>query len=187
MSPAALVKQEMDKLREENDAKWKARDDAEATARETAKTEGVEQARRSIFADAAAFYRAKTADYPLLAKLGSEPKVASVLAQRIEAEFHAQGKILTVIEAAELVEGEVLEWAREAGKHEKYKTKLQPVAPSSTVAPSKQQQGQQQQSQVRRSLTNQITGSTAPVTPPLSAQARRERVLAAYEAARKKD
>ena len=199
-APTANIMQlELQKIREENDAKWKARDDAEAAARESGKTQATEQARRSIFADAAAFYRATGKEFPILAELGSETAVARTIAQRIESEFHRTteldadgnvlrgGKVLTPAEAAELIEADVLKWTRAAGSHEKYKAKLQPPPASSTVVPSKQQQGQQQPSQVRRSLTNNITGSTSPVTPPLSAKERRERVLAAYEAARKKD
>ena len=196
--PAQLIQAEMAKLREENDARWKARDDDEVKARETAKSEGVEQARRSIFAESAAFYRATGKEFPILAELDSEAAVARTIAQRIESEFHRtteldgdgnvlrDGTVLSPADAAELIEAEVLKWARVAGSHEKYKAKLTPAAAPVTVPPSKQQQGQQQQSQVRRSLNNHITGSTSPVTPPMSAKERRERVLAAYEANRTK-
>ena len=199
VAPAQLVKAEMDKIREENDAKWKARDDAEAAAREAAKTQGQQEARRSIFADSAAFYRATGKEFPILAELGGEVEVARTIAQRIESEFYRttekdadgnvtrEGKVLTPAEAAELIETDVLKWVKAANGHEKYKAKLTPPAQAATVPPSKQQQGQQlQTTQVRRSLTNQITGSTSTVKPPESAKDRRERVIAAYEANRTK-
>lgn len=184
--PGQLIQQEMQKLREEFEAKDKSRAESEKSAAEQAADERTESARRSIFADAAEFYRAKASEYPLLARLGGEPKVARTIAQRIESEFHAQGKILTPSEAADLIESEVLDWAREATKHDKYKVKLQPSGVSPTVATSKQQQGTQQPAAARRSLTNDITGSTSSTKPPISEKERRERAEAAYDAARRK-
>lgn len=185
--PAQLIEQEMQKMREEFAEKDRAREEAGSKAQESAKEQATEQARQSIFAESAAWYRSNAAEFPLLSKLGAEPAVARIMAQRIEHEFHQSGKILQTAEVAELIEGEVLEWAREAGKHEKYKAKLQPASSSSTVVPSKQQQGQPQQPAApRRSLTNDITGSTSAKTAPASEKERRERSIAAYEAAKRK-
>lgn len=188
--PAQLIQQEMAKLREEFDTREKTKAKESAKRQAEAKQQAEEQARQTIFGESIAWYKAKQAEYPLLAKLGAEPVVARTLAQRIESEFHKTGKILTTSEVADMVEGEVLEWVKEAGKHEKYKAKLQPNGTSSTVATSPQQQGSQQTSQpqkpARRSLTNDITGSTSPATPPMSEKERRERAIAAFEAARRK-
>lgn len=200
VAPAQLVAAEIQKVRDEFAARDKARDEEAAKGRDSAKSQATEQARRSIFADAAQFYRAKAADFPLLAKLGGETHVARTIAQRIESEFHRttetdaegnvtrQGKVLTPAEAADLIESDVIGWASEATKHEKYKSKLQPPPASSTVTGSKQgtQQQNAQQQPARQGLTNQITGSTSPPKPPLTAKERRERAVAAYEANRRK-
>lgn len=197
VAPGQLIQQEMQKLRDEFEQKDKARQEESSKARESAQQQQAEQARRSIFADAASFYREKAADYPLLKKLGGETVVARTIAQRIESEFHRtvefdeagnvskQGTVLTTAQAADLIESEVLEWAAEAAKHEKYKAKLQPSSTSSTVASgSKQQQGTQQPAAARRSITNDITGSTPATKPPMTDRERRERAEAAYDAAR---
>jgi len=181
--PGQLIAEEMQKLRDEMEAKYRARDEETLSKQEAAKEQAVEQARKSIFAESAEWYRAKASEFPILAKLGEPPVVARTISQRIEAEFHRQGKVLTTSEAAELIEAEVLDWAAEAGKHEKYKAKLQPPAPSSTVNPSKQQQvSSQKPAAARRSVTNDITGSTPAAKPPASDAERRARAIAASKA-----
>lgn len=182
--PGQLIAEEMQKLRDEMDAKYRARDEEALKAQETAKERAVEDARKSIFAESAEWYRAKADEFPILKKLGDAPAVARTISQRIESEFHRQGKILTTSEAAELIEAEVLDWAAEAGRHEKYKAKLQPATSSSTVVPSKQQQGtlSQKPAAARRSVTNDITGSTPAAKPPASDAERRARAIAASKA-----
>ena len=194
--PAQLIAAEMQKLRDEMDAKYKARDDEAAKAAEAQKSQAVEQARRSIFAESAEWYRQKAAEFPILARLGEPPAVARIISQRIEAEFHksvdaeGNGKVLTTAEAAELIEAEVLDWAREAGKHEKYKAKLQPPADSSTVPASGQsQQGTKPQDvkpKSRRTVSTDITGTTQAAKPPVSDAERRARAIAASQAVMKR-
>jgi hypothetical protein len=187
VAPAALVQQEIQALRDELAAKDKAREDEGSKAQVAQQEQAQQQARQTIFAESAAWYREKGSEYPLLAKLGAEPAIARIMSQRIEAEFHKTGKVLKTSEVADLIEGEVLEWAQEAGKHEKYKPKLQPGSTSTTVASSKQQQGTQQPAAARRSISNNITGSTSPAIPlKESAKEKRARIEAAYEAARPK-
>lgn len=194
-TPAQLVQESMDALRAEFEAKEKAREESAQKEREGAKSAQVEQARRGLFADAAAWYRAKASEYPILAKLGAETAVARTIANRIEAEFAKshktdesgnvleRGRVLTESEAADLIEAEVLEWVAEAGKHEKYKPKLQTTSDPANVSASKQVE---KQPAARRSITNDITGSTSATKPPSSEKERRQRVLAAFEAARRK-
>jgi hypothetical protein len=181
--PGQLIAEEMQKLREEMDAKYRARDEEALSKQAAAKEQAVDEARKSIFAESAEWYRAKADEFPILKKLGDAPAVARTISQRIEAEFHRQGKVLTTGEAAELIEAEVLDWAAEAGKHEKYKAKLQPAIPSATVNPSKQQQVlSQKPAAARRSVTNDITGSTPAAKPPASDAERRARAIAASKA-----
>ena len=181
--PGQLIAEEMQKLRDEMDAKYRARDEEALKSQEAARERDITEARKSIFAESAEWYRAKADEFPILKKLGDAPAVARTIAQRIESEFNRQGKVLTTAEAAELIETDVLDWAAEAGKHEKYKAKLQPPAASSTVTPSKQQQGiQQKPAAARRSVTNDITGSTPAAKPPASDAERRARAIAASKA-----
>jgi hypothetical protein len=192
--PAQLIQAEMQKLRDEMEAKYKARDDEAAKRGESQREQAAEQARRGIFAEAASFYRENGKDYPILAKLGGDAAVARTIANRIEAEFNRtvkfdadgsvseQGRILTTSEAADLIESEVLDWVTEASKHEKYKAKLTPAAPGGTVAPSKKPQDAKPQA--RRSITNDITGSTSATKPPASDAERRDRATKAFEEAR---
>lgn len=189
VAPAALIQAEFDKFRAEMSDKEKSRADESTKAAESQRQEATNNARATIFAESAAWYRAQAADFPLLKKIGEEPAVARTMAARIEHEFHKSGKVMTQAEVAELIEAEVLEWVQEAGKHEKYKAKLQPTAASSTVAPSKQQQGTQQPAAARRSITNDITGSTSSAKPPASDKERSARAEAAWNAvkARKGD
>lgn len=187
VTPAALVQQEMQKLRDELADKERVRAEEGTKAQEAQKQEAQQQARQSIFAECAAFYRGALKDYPIFAKVkGGEPAVAAMLARRIESEFHATGKILKTSEVADLVESEVVEWAAEAGKHDKYKPKLQPASASSTVNASKQQQGTQQPAAARRSITNDITGSTSSRKPPADEKERAARADAAWNAVKAK-
>lgn len=197
-TPAQLVQESMDALRAEFEAKEKAREDSAQKEREGAKSAQVENARRSLFADAATWYRSKAAEYPLLAKLGADTVVARTIANRIEHEFNKthqvdeegnviqRGRIFSESEAADLIEAEVLDWVAEAGKHEKYKPKLQPSGTSTTVAPLSVKQAPEKPSAARRSVTNDITGSTTATKPPNSDKERLARSAAAFEAARRK-
>ena len=194
--PGQLIQAEMQKLRDEFEAKDRARTEEANKSRESQRDQATEQARRGIFAEAAAFYREKGKEYPILAKLGGDAAVARTIASRIEAEFNKsvefdeagnvskQGRILTTSEAADLLEAEVLEWVAEAGKHEKYKAKLTPVAAPTTVSASLKPQ--EKKSQARRSITNDITGSTTATKPPTTDRERRERAEAAFNEARAK-
>jgi hypothetical protein len=204
--PAQLVEAEMAKMRDEFEAKLKARDEEGTKSLRAQQEQALEQARASIRLEAEDFYEASGKDFPILDRLGDKAAVARALAQRIESEFHSsakrdesgavlrQGRVLTAKEAAELIEGEMLGVAEAALKAEKYRARFAPKPPdlstpkqAATVS-STQQQSKQQSSngqQPRKSLSNDITGSTKDEAPHrLTPQERRQAALDAYNAER---
>lgn len=212
--PADLIQSEMSRMRDEFEAKLKARDDESTSRLQAQQQQALEQARANIRLEAEEFYSASGADYPILERLGGKEAVASAIAQRIEREFHAsskrdesgavvrQGRVLTTKEAAELIEGEMLAVAEAALKAEKYKSRFAPKPPDLTAEKKsgslqlKQQQqsnGQQSQSEQkpqsppRKSLSNDITGSTKDDAPArLTPEERRQRALAAFAAVKER-
>jgi hypothetical protein len=206
--PADLIQSEMARMRDEFEAKLKARDDESSRSLQAQQQQALEQARANIRAEAEEFYAASGADYPILERLGGKEAVARAIAQRIEHEFHAtakrdenggvvrQGRVLTTKEAAELIEGEMLAVAEHALKAEKYKSRFAPKPPDLTAEKKseslklKQQPTSQQQSsgqQPRKSLSNDITGSTKDDAPArLTPEERRQRALAAFAAVKER-
>lgn len=206
--PAQLIEAEMAKMREEFEAKLKFRDEEGTKSLQAQQQQALEQARANIRLEAEDFYAASGAEYPILERLGDKAAVARAIAQRIEHEFHStskrdesgallrQGRVLTAKEAAELIEGEMLAVAEAAMKAEKYKSRFAPKPPDLTPEKKsetlklKQQPSSQQQSsgqQPRKSLSNEITGSTKDEAPTrLTPDERRRRALAAYAAERER-
>lgn len=187
--PANLIADEVARAEERMRGEF-AKRDAEAKAAQDERMKAADQAaRRRLHSDNLAFLKTSGKDYPVFAKLGDEGRVATLLAQKIEAEYKRTesrdedgvllqpGRILTTKEAADLLESEILALAEEAAAHEKYQPKLREKLQPPPPAPG----GPPQQ---RRTLSNDLTGSTPPLSsPPASDAERRERALAARNAA----
>jgi hypothetical protein len=202
--PADLIQSEMSRMRDEFEAKLKARDDESTSRLQAQQQQALEQARANIRIEAEEFYAASGADYPILERLGGKEAVARAIAQRIEHEFHAtakrnesgallrQGRVLTTKEAAELIEGEMLAVAEAAMKAEKYKSRFAPRPPDLTAEKKSEslklkQQPQSSGQQPRKSLSNDITGSTKDDAPArLTPEERRQRALAAFAAVKER-
>ena len=207
--PADLIQSEMSRMRDEFEAKLKARDDESTSRLQAQQQQALEQARANIRMEAEEFYAASGAEYPILERLGGKEAVARAIAQRIEHEFHAtakrdeymrivkQGRVLTTKEAAELIEGEMLAVAEAAMKAEKYKSRFAPKPPDLTAEKKSEslklkqqptsQQPQSSGQQPRKSLSNDITGSTKDDAPTrLTPEERRQRALAAFAAVRER-
>lgn len=207
--PAALVQDALSQMREEFEAKLRARDDGDQRRAQEQQTAALETARNSIRMEAEDFYDASGADYPILERIGDKAAISKTIADRIEKEFHAttrrdesgrvlrQGKVLTVKEATELIENEMLETAEAAFGAEKYKSRFAPKPPTDLTAQKKpeslqrtsqqsgqsQQNSKSQQSGQRKSLSNEITGSTKEEAPVrLTDDERRKRSEAAFRA-----
>jgi hypothetical protein len=203
VSPANLMAGEIQKLREEMTEKLSAKDKAIERSQHESQTRAVDQARRQLSAEASSFYESNMNEYPIFAKFGDAKSIANTLAQRIEAEYHRStqldpethevlrdGRVMTVKEAADALENELVALAEEAASHEKYRGKLTAkLTPPKTPAtvPSKSQQPLSevaQKPQQRRTLSNQITGSTQEPKAKLSLNERRAKALAAFDAVR---
>lgn len=205
--PAQLIQDEVARLREEFEAKLKAKDEEISKSQQSAQQRQVEQVRAQMRLDGEDFYEANSKDYPIFEKLGNKAAVAKRLAEHIEAEFHRttqrdeagnilrQGRVLTLKEAADAVEGEMLAVAEAAFKAEKYKSRWAPKEPDLTpgkesdrlnpASQSSKSQSNGQQSS-RRTLSNDITGSTKGDKPPTTPEERRKRAEAAFAAVRAK-
>jgi hypothetical protein len=202
--PADLIQSEMARMREEFEAKLRERDEGETTRSQQQQQQALQQARNNIRLESEDFYEASGAEYPILERLGGKSEVAQRIAQRIEAEFHKttrrdesgavlrQGRVLTPKEAAELIEGEMLSVAEAAMKAEKYKSRFAPPdltaeKKSGSLKFTQKPSSPQPQPSVRKTLSNDIKGST-PDAPPVTQtpEERRKRALAAFDAARAK-
>lgn len=202
--PAALLQQEIGKLREEYDAKFAQRDTEQAENAKRQAAAASENARKTLRNDAASFYESAKGDYPIFESIGSPQRIGQILSDRIEqvykqtveideesGEVVRQGKVLSMREAADLIEGEMLQIIDKAKSVDKYKSRfLTDNKPDGTVGGPRLQQDSSQQSKSqpqRRNLSNELTSSTKVSTPAKSLDDKRERAIAAFEEARKRN
>jgi len=200
--PAALIAGELDKLKADFDSKLSERDAAAKAQAEAAAKSSVEAERRALSMDARDWYGANADAYPLFRRLGDANSIGATLAQRIEAEFHRStkrdasgavvqnGRVLTAQQAADLLEADMISLAEEAASHAKYadklRAKLQPQKPPGTVSAVKPAAAQTAPAaaQQRRTLSNEMTGSTPSDKPAMTAQERRAKAVAAWNSVR---
>lgn len=195
VAPADLVAEAIENVRSEVEQKFAEKEKAAAAEREAQHQAAIQQTRRTLAANAHAFVTANAKDYPIFE--GEPPeKIAALLAQRIETEYNSQWSKnqatgattipLSIKQAADLVEQEMLAIAEKAAAHEKYRPKLtermKPPVPAAPVGAKSQQVPTQQ----RRTLSNDVTGSTPGRAAPVSEEDRRQRAIAAFNAARNK-
>jgi len=198
---ADTVALEIQRVRDEMEAKFSAEKSERAKAEEAAANQRVQEARQSLRYQGDALVKASAAEYPLLSKL---PNPGAAIAQHIEEQFneaHAKRQegeevfALSPKEAAEAIETMLYGFAEAAAQHEKYQPKLRERLTPQKVngslgAPSQQQSAVQQpqsaQQPERRTLSNALTGSTPGRQAPRSDAERRERAIAAYNATRSK-
>lgn len=156
------------------------------------------------------FAKESAKDYPIFDQFKSNERIAGAIVARIRevhdatvqrdsetGEYLGPGRMLTFKEAAEAIETDLIAIANSAAAHEKYQQKLRekltpaklpannsPVV-KSTAVPGSSSTSQQQP---RRTLSNDLTGST-PGEPPKhrSEEERIKAALAAYEANRRKE
>lgn len=199
--PAQLLADEIAKVEEKFEKKFAERDEARTKADADSQKKAIGSARRQLNLEALDFLKAKTSDYPIFAGLGGEVQVAQLLAQRIEAEYNRTekrdaatgellqpGRVLSTKEAADALENELLGFAEKAATSEKYRAKLQEkLQPPKQVAKVAEKSPQRpESSQQRRTLSNEMTGSTPGRQPPASREERMQRAIAAYNAQKQK-
>jgi hypothetical protein len=181
--PADLIASELRRMSADFERRLEERDAKAAEATKTASQQQFEQMRNETVNACADFYNKGAAEYPVFKKLGDAQRVGEMLTARIEM-FAKQGKEISIKEAADGLEGDVLGLLDEAIQHEKYKGRLQSKANPATVSESSGSQGVQ--SSTRRTLSNNLTATTTGKAPPRSDEERFQRSMEAFNSARAK-
>jgi hypothetical protein len=187
---ADTVAVKLAEMEEKFESKLKTRDEeARAAAAERQKAIDT-QTRREHDAKAGAFFSSVAAEYPSIAGLGTAEEVGKELSRRREVHYEAttkrdesgaliaHGEMLPLQKICELWEGSIVKMAERVAAHAKYAEKFAPK--SAVVAPKDVGQPQ------RRTLSNDLTGSTPARSAPANDIERRERANAAYEAKSKR-
>ena len=187
VAPTELIEARLQQLNDSWEAKFRQRDEEAKQQVTASERRGLDEARAAVSADAREFYEANANEYPVFAKLGDAQSVSAMLAQRIESEFARTGKLLSVKDAAEALESEVLALTESALEHEKYKSKLQDKLKPATIQKSSEAQGVPgAPGSTRRTLGNHLTASTSERPPPRTDDERLERSIEAFNAAHAK-
>lgn len=187
---AGVLADEIAKVEERVEAKWKARDEEAKQAADAQRQQSQANARRELQSEAAQFWKASATDFPVLEGLGDAGRVSALLAERIESHYHStverdeagqlvrNGQILSMKQAAEALETQILGLAEKAVAAPKYADRFKPkVAVAPAVRPHAEQP--------RRTLSNDLTGSTPARSAPANESEKRARAIAAFESIRK--
>lgn len=182
---ADVLASEIAKVEERVEAKWKAREEELAKTQAAARDQSIAAARRGLQSEAATFWKTAATEFPVLEGLGDAARVASLLAERIEVNYNStierdeegqivrDGQILTLKQAAEALENQILALSERAVAAPKYAERFKPKVTPNVEQPS-------------RTLSNALTGSTpGQRPPPANSEEKRARATAAYLAARK--
>lgn len=184
---ADVVASEMAKMEEKFEARLRERDEQAEKARADAELQSVAQSRREQESLASEFWGSVSKDFPLVEGLGTPEEVSKELARRREQHYDStskrdesgrlivHGQILPLQKVVELWEGQLVKLAERAAGHEKYAEKFRPKP--AVAAPKDVGQ--------RRTLSNDLTGSTPARSAPANDVERRARAIAAFEATRK--
>ena len=194
---ADTVALEVARVEEKLEKKFEEREAARQKEQEATRQQQVQNELRSFTAQAVEYAKSVSKEYPILEALGAEEQVGAALVQRIRAEHDrtiqrdedgavvTPGRLLTLKEAAEAIEADLVAIAEKAFGVEKYKTKLTDKVKPATVVPSGAPQLRRTEAE-RRTLSNDLTATTAGRTPATTDEERRARAVAAYAAVRAK-
>lgn len=208
---AESVALEIERAEERATAKAQADQQQRDKAAQEAQQRRLDVQLRAFNAEAVEYAKSSAKDYPLFARWKTPERIADMLVGRIRAEHDATvqrdpetndvirpGRVMSFKEAADAVEADMVALAEEAAAHEKYqervRSKLTPpkspgnhspvVAAPSSKSESQQSPSSQSSQQGRRSLSNDLTGSTRPDAPEnLTDAERMRRALAKYNEA----
>lgn len=195
--PADLIMAELSKFNEKMDERFAALEAKSKEGQTAAQQQAITEARGELNYRCSDFMEQSGKDYPVFESLkalgGStdDVDVARILAQRIETEFNRPvkpgekpRKLLTPKEAADLLEGELLQIVDKAATADKYKSRLQEKMKPASVAASGRNGGAPQGS-TGRTLNNALTASTPSGKPTHRTEKERlEAATAAFNAAR---
>ncbi len=194
---ADVLASEIAKVEEKLEQKLAAKEAEREKQASEHRAQAAQHARRQLHAEAGQFWEQSGKDFPVVETLGDARQVADILAKRIEATYHRttqrdeqgnvvrDGQIISLKQAAEALENELISIAEKAVGHEKYREKFKgPLTPAPGSGGNGTPKLQRTENQQRRTLSNDLTGSTPGRTPPATDEERRERALAAINAAR---
>lgn len=174
---------ELERVREEFKGQLDERDKRYAEEQAKAQQASVQAELQRFAQSAADFAAANTKDYPIFETLGDAKAVGDVLVQRIRGEFDRTGKILTMKEAGDALEAQLLSIAEKAASAEKYRERLTPkLKPVQTAAVIGAPQLRRTEVEVRRTLSNDLTASTPGRQPPRNDDERRAAAVSAFNA-----
>lgn len=198
--PAQLIASEIEKLREENRTAWSQRDAQQREAQERAAREAASRQMGEVKTSMAQWAEANLGELPALAgRLGDSRAVGEAIFAHARAAWDSTakydeagnmvtpGKVLSFAEAARELEAKEVELLEKLAQHEKLRPRLTGGGKPESVAASsvKQQSAPSNQQQSRRTLSNDITGSTPGRQPATTAAEKRARAVAAFNALRK--
>lgn len=200
--PADVVAAEISKVKEEFQSELAKRDAAERERTNAAEKAQQSATLRSLRDDMSSFFHASKDSYPALdARFENPEAVGNAIFAHIQAHWEKTavqneqgryvGKPLSYKEAADALETRERAFAKKLAAHEKlspeFRELLTPkqinatLPKQSQLAPSQSQgqnsQSQDSQSQARRTLSNDITGSTQGQQAPASRAERWERAI----------
>jgi hypothetical protein len=196
--PADMINERVEAVEANFKAELEKRDAAAKTERESSAQRQVEADLKAFGDEVTRTYRGVAKDYPVLSGYPEADVVRTlqqVIRQRYEASIKRDeggsviedGHVMTTKEAADYLEEQEVSRAERVASAEKYRdrvsAKLQPVKPSGTVSTSQAQDRQKTPQAQRRTLTNQISGSTQERKPHRTEAERREAAIAAARAA----
>ena len=196
---ADTVALEVEKVREEFAKKFEEHKSEQTKAQQAQHQQQIQAELRAFNNQATEFAKANAKDYPIFERLGGEGQVGLALVQRIRAEHDrtiqrdesgavtSPGKVLTLKEAADAIEADLIAIAETAFGHEKYKPKLTEKMKPAPIVSAVTGGPQLRRTEVeRRTLSNDLTATTPGRQPARTDDERRERAIAAYATARAK-
>ncbi len=189
---AGSVADEIRKVEEKLEAKFAAKEAERAKVEAKQREQNVASAKRQLANEALDFWKANAKEYP--AFRGSDEQIAQMLSARIEQEYYnterrdpdtnellMSGRVLTMKEMADKVESEIIAHAEIVAGAEKYREKLRlkltPAAPTGSIGGPKLQRTENHQ---RRTLSNDLTGSTPGRQPAVTQEEKRQRAIARF-------
>lgn len=192
---------EVEKVREEFAKKFEEHKSELTKASQASEQQRVQSELKAFSNSAVDFAKANLKDYPVFETFGDETRIGAAIVQRIRQEFDRStvrdeetneittpGRVLTMKEAADAIETDLIAIAEKAMGHDKYKPRLTEKLKPAIVPPSGSPNQQLRRTEVpeRRTLSNDLTAATQGRKPAMTDDERRQRAEAAYAAARAK-
>jgi hypothetical protein len=195
LSPEA-VQAALDERDRRAEEKMKAAQAEQQKAADEARQRRIDAQVRAFTSSAVEFAKTSAKDYPIFEQFKTPERIGGALVQRVrdvhdattkydeEGNVVVPGKIISLKEAAELIEKDLLGIARAAVGAEKYRGELTPERASGTVsgvaAAQQPQSSQSPPSQSQQQGRNDMTGSTRPNAPILTDEERRQAAIKKY-------